>query len=102
MDSKLMSISQAAGMIQDGQMVAVGGNALHRTPAAICRELAKRKRQNLIGVGAAPGYALDVLCAAGSFSTVYFGFFGFENEYGLAPGMRQGMQEGRIKAVEGS
>lgn len=102
MKSKLMSLAQAVELVQDGQMVSVGGNALHRTPAAFCHELAKAGRKNLIGAAAAPGYAMDVLCAAGSISEIYFGFFGFENEFGLAPGMRKGMQAGQIKAVEGS
>lgn len=102
MFSKLKSMSEAASLVQDGQMIAVGGNALHRTPTAFCQELAKQKRSALRGVGAAPGIAMDVLCSAGSLTEIYFGFFGFENEYGLAPGMRKGIQAGTIKALEGS
>ena len=71
-------------------------------PAAYAHALARLKRFNLKIAGAAPGYASDVLCAAGAVDTVYFGFFGFENEYGLAAGFRKGCQEGRIKAIEGS
>ena len=100
--TKVKKISEAVRLVQDGQMLAVGGNALHRTPATFCHELAKLGRRELKGVGAAPGYAMDVLCASESISEVYFGFFGFENEYGLAPGMRKGIQDGKIKAVEGS
>ena len=92
----------AAERILDGQMIAVGGNALHRSPVAFCREVARQKRQELRGVGAAPGLAMDLLCAAGVVNQIYFGFFGFENEYGLAPGMRKGVQEGKIKVMEGS
>ena len=102
MFNKVITMSKAAQLVQGGQMIAIGGNALHRTPAAFCHELAKLKRKELKGVAAAPGYAMDVLCASESISEVYFGFFGFENEYGLAPGMRKGIQEGKIKAVEGS
>lgn len=102
MFSKLKTMSEAVRLVQDGQMLAVGGNALHRTPAAFCQELAKLKRTKLKGVGAAPGFAMDVLCASESIDEVYFGFFGFENEYGLAPGMRKGIQAGKIKVVEGS
>ena len=102
MFSKLKSMSEAAGLVQDGQMIAVGGNGLHRNPIAFCQELAKQKRSGLHGVGAAPGLAMDVLCAGGNLTDIFFGFFGFENEYGLAPGMRKGIQEGKIKAMEGS
>ena len=102
MVNKVTSMSRAVQLIQDGQMLAIGGNSVHRTPAAFCHELAKLKRKGLKGSGVAPGYALDVLCAVGSIDEVYFGFFGFENEFGLAPGMRAGIQAGNIKAMEGS
>jgi glutaconate CoA-transferase subunit A len=102
MFSKLLSLPEAGELIQDGQMIAVGGNSLHRNPATFCHELVRQQRRGLRGVGAAHGYAMDVLCAGDVMSEVYFGFFGFENEYGLAPGMRKGMQEGKIKAMEGS
>ncbi len=102
MNSKLRSLTEAVQLIQDGQLLAIGGNALHRTPAGFCHELAKQKRKGLKGAGAAPGYAMDVLCAVESMDEVYFGFFGFENEFGLAAGMRKGVQAGKIKAMEGS
>lgn len=102
MFSKVTSMSEAVQLVQDGQLLAVGGNALHRTPAAFCHELAKLKKKGLKGAAAAPGYAMDVLCAADCIDEIYFGFFGFENEYGLAVGMRKGIQAGQIKAIEGS
>jgi len=100
--SKLVTLEQAAKLVQDNQTVAVGGNALYRTPVALARAIAKNRPQGLTAVGAAPGLASDVLCAAGCTKEIWFGFFGFENQYGLAPGMRKGVQSGQIKAMEGS
>ena len=102
MKNKLVSMTQAADLIKDNQLLALGGNALHRTPTAFAYELGKRNLKGLKICGAAPGLASDMLCAAGLVDTVYFGFFGFENEYGLAAGMRKGCQNGTIKAMEGS
>jgi glutaconate CoA-transferase subunit A len=102
MVEKVMSMTSAAKLVKDGMMLALGGNALHRSPVAFSRELARQGRRGLAAVGAAPGLATDLLCAAGAVDTVYFGFFGFENEYGLAAGFRKGCQEGRIQAIEGS
>ncbi|NPV91185.1 MAG: hypothetical protein HPY50_10490 [Firmicutes bacterium] len=102
MASKLMSLEQAAALVQDGQMLALGGNSLHRSPASLCREIARQGRSGLKLVSAAGGYNIDVLCAAEAVNEVYFGFIGFENEYGLCQGFRQGVQEGKIRAVEGS
>lgn len=102
MFSKLTSLADAAKLIQDGQTISLSGNALHRNPAAFARELAKLNRNNLKIMGAAHGYAADILCATGAVSEIYFGFCGFENEYGLAPGIRQAIQSGSTKAIEGS
>lgn len=102
MFSKLTSLTDAAQLIQDNQIISLSGNALHRNPAAFARELAGLKRKNLKILGAAHGYAADILCAVGSVAEIYFGFCGFENEYGLAPGIRKSIQEGTTKAVEGS
>jgi glutaconate CoA-transferase subunit A len=100
--SKLVSLEQAAKLIGNDQIVAVGGNALHRNPVALCRAVAKNKPVGLTVVGAAPGLAADILCAADCVKEIWFGFFGFENEFGLAAGMRKGVQSGKIKAMEGS
>mgnify|MGYP000916869603 CR=1 FL=1 len=102
MKSKVMSLTDAVQLVKDGQLLAIGGNSLHRNPAAFCNELAKLKRKGLKACGAAHGYATDVLCAVESIDEVYFGFFGFENEFGLAAGFRKKAQEGKIKAMEGS
>jgi glutaconate CoA-transferase subunit A len=102
MFKKVMSMADAVDLIQDGQLLGIGGNALHRSPVVFTQALAKAGRKDLKVCAAAPGMGADVLCAAGCADTVYFGFFGFENEYGLAAGFRKGCQEGKVKAIEGS
>lgn len=101
MIKKVMGLKEAANLIKSGHKLAMGGNSLHRNPATLCFELATRGLKNLKLYGAAQGLGSDVLCATESVDTIAFGFFGFENEYGLAPGMRKGCQEGKIKALEG-
>lgn len=39
MHRKVMPMATAASLIKDGEMLAIGGNALHRTPSAFCHEL---------------------------------------------------------------
>lgn len=62
MSGKVKSMSEAVRLVQDGQLPAVGGNALQHTPAAFCHELAKLGGKGLKGCGAAPGSVLDVRC----------------------------------------
>lgn len=101
MQAKLMSLSQATDLIKDDMLLAMGGNAMHRNPVLFALALSKKPLKNLKMCAAAPGIATDIMMPQSD--TAYFGFFGLENEAGLAPGMRKGMEgEGTVKAVEGS
>jgi len=101
MQEKLMSLSQASDLIKDDMLLAFGGNAMHRNPVLFSLALAQKPLKGLKLCGAAPGIATDIMMPQAD--TAYFGFFGLENEAGLAPGMRKGMEgEGRVKAIEGS
>lgn len=101
MQEKLMSLTQATDLIKDDMLLAMGGNAMHRNPVLFALALSRRPLKNLKLCGAAPGIATDILMPQAD--TAYFGFFGLENEAGLAPGMRKGMEgDGPVKAIEGS
>lgn len=104
MKEKLMSLSQAVDLVKDGMLLAVGGNGMHRNPTLFSLALTQRPVKELKVCGAAPGIAADILFATGQADTAYFGFFGLENEAGLAPGMRKAMEgdEPKAKAIEGS
>lgn len=102
MREKLTTLAKAAQKIQDGMLIASGGNSLVRSPVAFGIELAKLKRKNLKHCAAAPGLLADILCADGAIDTIYFGFTSFETEYGLAVGMRKGVQSGEIRPIEGA
>ncbi len=101
MYNKLMSLSEAADKIKSDMLLAMGGNGMHRNPVAFAQALAQKPLKNLKLCGAAPGIATDILMPQAD--TVYFGFFGLENEAGLAPGMRKAIEkDGTVRAVEGS
>ena len=100
MIDKCCDLDAAAGLVQDGQTLALGGNLLHRCPNALARELARRGRRRLHLVKTAGAYDVDLLCAAGAVSTVSAGFIGFENEFGLAPSYRRAVEHGDVEARE--
>ena len=100
MSGKIMSLTQAGALVQDGDMLALGGNALTRIPAAFVRELARQGRENLRLVKTAGAYDVDLLCAAGAVAQTQTGYVGFENLFGLAPSYRRSVEEGRVQAVE--
>lgn len=96
-----MSLSQAADLVEDNMLLSMGGNAMHRNPVAFALALTQKPVKNLKFCGAAPGIATDILMPQAD--TVYFGFFGLENEAGLAPGMRKAIEkDGTLRVIEGS
>ena len=46
--SKLSSIQDAVQSIENGALLALGGNALHRSPIAFVLELIPREKRSLI------------------------------------------------------
>lgn len=100
MKNKVISLSQAAALVQDGQTIAMGGNTTHRLPASFARELARQGRRDLTLVKTAGAYDVDLLCLAGSLKAVHAGYIGFESEFGLAPNYRQAVEGGRTAALE--
>ena len=97
---KLVTLAEAARLIEDGQMIALGGNSFTRTPAAFVRELARQERRDLCLVKTAGAYDIDLLCAAGAVAEVQSGYIGFENMFGLAQSYRRGVESGEVRAVE--
>lgn len=98
--NKLISMTEAAGWVTDGAIVALGGNVLHRSPNAFARALARRQVKNLELVKTAGAYDIDLLCAVGAVRAVSAGFIGYENEFGLCPHYRKGVESGAIEAKE--
>ena len=100
MAGKITSLTEAAALVRDGDLLALGGNALTRIPAAFARELARQGRKKLRLVKTAGAYDVDLLCAAGAVAQTQTGYVGFENLFGFAPSYRRGVEEGRMEAVE--
>jgi glutaconate CoA-transferase subunit A len=97
--SKVVPMADAVALVQDGQTLALGGNLLHRLPAAFARALARAGRRRLEVVKTAASYDVDLLCAAGAVAAVHAGYVGYETE-GLAPAYRRGVESGAIAARE--
>jgi glutaconate CoA-transferase subunit A len=98
--AKLVALAEAAALIRDGETVAFGGSLLHRTPAALARELARQGRRALTFVKPSAAYDLDLLIAAGCVDTVYAGIVVMEGGFGLAPSYRRAVEQGRVRLHE--
>ncbi|HEX7055795.1 MAG TPA: CoA-transferase [Bacilli bacterium] len=99
-NNKLISLEEAAALVQDGDILALGGNVLHRSPSAFVRELARQGKKKLEVVKTAGAYDIDLLAAAGCLRAVSAGFVGYENEFGLCPHYRKRVEQGLVEAKE--
>lgn len=97
---KKMNLKEAAALIQDGDMVAFGGNVLHRAPMAFVREIARQEKKQLRLVKTAGAQDIDLLCAMGCVESVDAGFVSYETKYGLAMHYRKAVQSGAVKGNE--
>lgn len=100
MIDKIVTIEEAAKLVKDGDMVAFGGNVLHRAPMAITREIIRQNKRKLKVVKTAGAHEVDILCAAGCVQSVDAGFISYETEYGLANHYRKAVQAGEVKGNE--
>lgn len=96
---KVVNLTEALGHITRGATVGLGGNTIHRNPAAAVHEMIRQGKKDLAVVKTAGGYEVDVLCGAGCVTTVVAAYVGFEN-YGLAPCFRRSVEKGQVRLVE--
>lgn len=98
--NKIVTINEAVSMVKDGDVVALGGNVLHRAPHQFVYELIKNNVKDLEVVKTAGAHDVDVLCLAECVKSVAAGFISYETEYGLCKNYRNAVEGGKVKADE--
>jgi glutaconate CoA-transferase subunit A len=100
MADKRRTLAEVVATIPDGSRLALGGNTLHRAPAAAVHELVRQGKRGLELVKTAGAYDVDLLCGVGAASIVSAGFVGYETVFGLAPMYRRAVEAGAVEARE--
>lgn len=98
--NKIMTLKQAVSMVKDGDIVALGGNVLHRAPHKFVYEMIKHNVNNLEIIKTAGAHDVDVLCLADCVRSVAAGFISYETEYGLCKNYRNAVEGGKVTAKE--
>jgi glutaconate CoA-transferase subunit A len=93
---KLITLVEAARLIEDRAVVAFGGSLLHRFPGAFARELARQGRRGIHFVKPSPGYDFDLLCRAGVVGEASIGIATMEAGLGMLPAFRQRAESGEL------
>lgn len=97
--SKQLTINEAVASIKDKSLLALGGNALQRSPIAFVEELIRQDKKDLAVIKTAGALDVDLLAGAKNLHEIYGGYIGFEM-YGLAPQYRKGVQAKEITVKE--
>lgn len=97
---KRSTLEQAAALVQDGAIVALGGGLSARLPMALVRELVRQGRRDLHLVGSAHSIDVDLLIAAGAVQVCEESYVGFEQDLGLAPAFRRAAESGTVEIRE--
>jgi glutaconate CoA-transferase subunit A len=99
MKRKLTSVADAAALVSDGDVVALGGSLLRRQPMALARELIRQDRRDLTLLTWASSLATDLLVGAGCVSAwegIYVGMWW----QGGAPNFRRAVEQGRVRTTD--
>ena len=97
--TKVVSLSEAAAKIKNGDLIAIGGNN-SESPMAMVREIVRQGTTGLRLVFVpAGGINGDLLIGAGAASSVETGSLTF-GERGLAPNYRRFAKAGKIEALD--
>lgn len=104
MNQKLVSLAEAASLVEPGQMLALGGMTLYRRPIAFVRALLQRFMQTgqpgkLTLFAFTAGLESDILVGAGLVQSVRTCYFGLEI-FGLAPMFTFRAGRGEINIIE--
>jgi glutaconate CoA-transferase subunit A len=99
--SKVISLAEAVGLVQDKQTLGLGGMANYRRPVGFVRALIQRPSppQNLTLLAFTAGLESDMLVGAGLATRSRSCYFGLET-FGLAPMFTQAVNDGRLTIIE--
>lgn len=96
---RLVDLDYAAELVEPGSTVTISGMTFVRNPVALVAGLVRRGVRDLCVVDREPGFALDVMAAAGLLRCVRAAMASFEL-YGLAPTVRRLAESGEIEYIE--
>jgi glutaconate CoA-transferase subunit A len=99
MINKVATLTEAAKLVREGDMLALGGMTLYRRPVAFVRELIRQGTGDLTLLAFTASFASDLLVGAGLVSRVRSCYFGME-AFGLAPMFTKLASGGQVKVIE--
>jgi len=97
--ARVLSIEEAAGLVADGDVVALQNMATQAAPMAMVRELIRQEKRGLGLVVLVGGIAVDWLAAAGVIDRLIGAAVSME-QFGLCQQYRKAVEAGRVRVEE--
>jgi glutaconate CoA-transferase subunit A len=98
--SKITSLDEAVELVNDGDVVGLGGVHAQNAPMALVRALIRRGVRDLTLIPSpSVGIAADMLIAAGCVKTMHACYVGME-VFGFAPAFRAAVERGELDVYE--
>lgn len=99
--ARVVSLAEAAAVVQSGQTLGIGGSLLYRRPVAFVRAMLARadRPRDLTLLSFTAGYEADLLVGAGCVGRTRTCYFGLE-AFGLAPMFTELVNAGELAVVE--
>ena len=99
--NKVMSEKEAVEkFVHDGDYLAIGGFGANRIPTAICHEIVRQRRKNLIFAGHTSTHDFQILAAGEVFSRCDIAYIIGLEARGLSPNARRYMESGKVEICE--
>ena len=99
---RLVSLSEAASLVRDGDHVAIGGCLYSRTPLAMLMEIARQGRRGLSLSRNLMCYEAEWFIAAGAVDTIVTSWMGIGLPWGLSRVLRDAVEGGQVRFEEWS
>ncbi len=97
--SKLMALPDAVSLVQEGDLLGIGGMTMYRKPMGFIRALARSGVKNLGLLGFTSSFDAELMAAADMLAEIRTCYFGLEY-LGLTPLLRRATEQGRIRIIE--
>ena len=99
---KRVSLADAAALVEDGDVVAVGGCLYSRTPMAVLREVLKRRPSDVTITRNLTSFEAELFIVAGSSRAVITSWMGIGLPWGISPILRRYVESGALRFEEWS
>lgn len=99
MVDKLVSLSEAVGLIKNGDLLGIGGMSLYRRPMTLTRGIIRQGIKDLGILSFIAGLPSDILIGSNCASRIRSCYVGFEM-FGLAPNYRRAAENGDLEIIE--